>query len=121
MINKDATTVGKTTLDKTTPNITTLGTLSVVMMNFNYAECLRGTTHFRLSLIIEGTTGKVSQFIMPLKSIYNKKICFKNKNVFLNIAKRLTQHINLSNNIINTFKICYVYLFSAAIYNIVFV
>jgi hypothetical protein len=31
---------------------------------------------FAFSLIIEGTTEKVLQFIMPLKSIYNKNLGF---------------------------------------------
>jgi hypothetical protein len=34
------------------------------------------TSHFLMELIIEGTTEKASQ-IMPLKSIYNKKVSFK--------------------------------------------
>jgi hypothetical protein len=36
-----------------------------------------GTAHsFAFSLIIEGTTEKVLQFILPLKSIYNKNLGF---------------------------------------------
>jgi hypothetical protein len=31
---------------------------------------------FALEIIIEGTTDKVIQFIMPLKSIYNKNLDF---------------------------------------------
>jgi hypothetical protein len=31
---------------------------------------------FKLTLIIEGAPEKVSQFKLPLKSIYSKKICF---------------------------------------------
>ncbi len=30
----------------------------------------------RLTLITEGATEKVSQFIMPLKLVYNKNLCF---------------------------------------------
>jgi hypothetical protein len=48
MINKDATTLGKTTLDKTTLRITTFDALSVVMMNFNYAECPSEITLFEI-------------------------------------------------------------------------
>ncbi len=36
---------------------------------------------FKLSLIIEGASEKVSQLIMPKKSIYNKKTVLMNKNV----------------------------------------
>ncbi len=38
--------------------------------------------------IIDGTTDKVSQFIMTMKLIY-KKIVLINKKVFFNIAKKL--------------------------------
>ncbi len=37
---------------------------------------------FYLSLIIEGATEKVSQFMMSLKSIYNKNF-FSEQNVFI--------------------------------------
>jgi hypothetical protein len=41
-------------------------------------EVANGAPHFKtFSLIIEGATEKVSQLIKPLKSIYNKIICFK--------------------------------------------
>jgi hypothetical protein len=40
---------------------------------------------FVFSLIIEGTTEKVLQLIMPVKSIYNRNFGFiEQKNVFLN-------------------------------------
>jgi hypothetical protein len=39
-----------------------------------------GTARFlRLPLITEGTTKKVSQFLMPLMSIYDKNHVFKEK------------------------------------------
>ncbi len=40
-------------------------------------------------LIIEGATENVSQFTMPLKSIYSKNIYFTNWKGFLNIAERI--------------------------------
>jgi len=35
---------------------------------------------FTLSLIIDGATVKVSQFITPLNSIYNKNFCLNKQN-----------------------------------------
>jgi len=35
----------------------------------------------RLPLITEAATEKASQFILPLKSANNKKLCFNDKNV----------------------------------------
>jgi hypothetical protein len=50
----------------------------------------RNGTFFVFSLIIEGTTKKVLQFIMPYKSIYNKNLGFiEQKNVFSNSTDRL--------------------------------
>jgi hypothetical protein len=44
----------------------------IIKVNF-----VNGTAHFfAFSLIIEGTTEKVLQFIMPLKSIYNQNLGF---------------------------------------------
>ncbi len=40
------------------------------------------------SLIIEGTTEKALHFIMPLKSIYNKKIGFNEQKLFLRNLKQ---------------------------------
>jgi hypothetical protein len=37
---------------------------------------------FTFSLIIEGTTEKVLQFIMPLKSIYSKNLCFDEEKMY---------------------------------------
>ncbi len=36
----------------------------------------RNSTSFAFSIIVEGTTEKVMQFVMPLKSIYNKNLGF---------------------------------------------
>jgi len=47
---------------------------------------------FAFSLIIEGTTEKVLQFIMPLKSIYSRNFGFiAQKNVFLNTTESFKQ------------------------------
>jgi hypothetical protein len=40
------------------------------------------STLFVLALIIEGAAEKVSQFLMPIKSIYFKNFVFNIKNVF---------------------------------------
>jgi len=37
---------------------------------------------FKFSIIIEGATEKVMQFIMPLKSIYNKNLPLNKKHIF---------------------------------------
>jgi hypothetical protein len=47
---------------------------------------------FAFSLIIEGTTEKVLQLIMPLKSIYKQNLGFiEQKMFFLNTTERLKQ------------------------------
>jgi hypothetical protein len=47
---------------------------------------------FAFSLIIEGTTEKVLQFIMPLKLIYSRNFGFiAQKNVFLNTTESFKQ------------------------------
>jgi hypothetical protein len=46
------------------------------------------STYFKLFLILEGPTEKLSKFTMPLNSIYNKKIVIMNKNVFLKMARK---------------------------------
>ncbi len=48
---------------------------------------------FTISLIIEGATEKVLQFMLPLKSIYKKSFGLTLKNVFLNTAERLEKKI----------------------------
>jgi len=45
----------------------------------------------RLSLITEGNTEKESQFIVPVKSIYNKNVCFNEHSALLNMTERLKQ------------------------------
>ncbi len=53
-------------------------------------SCQWNITFFGLLLIIEGAAEKVLQFIMPHKSIYNRKtILTMSKMVFLNTAERL--------------------------------
>jgi hypothetical protein len=47
---------------------------------------------FAFSLIIEGTTEKALQFIMPLKTIYHQNLGFiEQKNVFLNTTDSFKQ------------------------------
>jgi hypothetical protein len=59
----------------------------IYMCDFRVGFC--GKHMFAFSLIIEGTTGKVFQFIMPLKLIYYKKTLVSlNKNVFLKTAEK---------------------------------
>jgi hypothetical protein len=54
---------------------------------------------FKLSLIIEGTTEKVSQFMMPIKSIYNKNILFlRTKMHFLSTLEKVQTINNLCND-----------------------
>jgi hypothetical protein len=46
---------------------------------------------FKLSVIIEGAAENVSQFIILLKSIYDKKLCFsKQKCIFEHCRKVMT-------------------------------
>ncbi len=48
------------------------------------------TTHFlKLSLIKEGTTEKVSQFLMPLKSILDKGLCFNYQKCIFELYKKV--------------------------------
>ncbi len=56
--------------------------MSSVFVNYPYcANCIPRLILigigglFKLSLIKEGANGKVSQFIMPLKSVYIKNVC----------------------------------------------
>ncbi len=49
-----------------------------------YATTLNGIAcFFTFSLIIEGTTEKVLQFIIPLKSIYNENLGFSEQEFIL--------------------------------------
>jgi hypothetical protein len=54
---------------------------------------------FTLLLIVEGTTEKVSQFIMPLMSICKKMLCLKKQKYFLNIAERLNYTITINHQL----------------------
>jgi hypothetical protein len=47
---------------------------------------------FAFSLIIEATTEKALQFLMPIKSIFNQNLGFDEKNVFLNTTERFKQY-----------------------------
>jgi hypothetical protein len=74
------------------------------------------------SSIIEGSTEKVLQFIMPLKSIYNRSFGFiEQKNYFLNTTESFSK-----TNSINCHHFCameknYVNLFRAAPYMLMLV
>ncbi len=52
--------------------------LSVIVLNVVMLSVMAPMNRilFKFSLIIDGTTGKVSQFVMPLLSIYTKNIYF---------------------------------------------
>jgi hypothetical protein len=41
-----------------------------------FAKSQWNSTFFAFSIIVEGTTEKVLQFIMPLEFLYNKNLCF---------------------------------------------
>jgi hypothetical protein len=49
------------------------------------------STIFAFSLIIEGTTEKVLEFLMLIMSIFNQKPWFQRKKVFLNTTERSKQ------------------------------
>jgi hypothetical protein len=58
-------------------------------------------TRLGLLLIIEGTIKKLSQFIIPIKSIYKKNFSFLRKKIaFWNFARRLKQKIYMYNYIL---------------------
>jgi hypothetical protein len=82
-----------------------------MVANHTMEQCI-----FAFSLIIEGTTEKVLQFIMPLRSIYNRNFGFtEQKNVFLNTTESFKQEKLLIDNIFATKKI-YVDCLKAAPY-----
>jgi hypothetical protein len=58
--------------------------------------CQWSNAFFELSLITEGAAEKLSQFIMLLKSIKNKKNVLMNKNVFFEHCRRVKTVNNLS-------------------------
>ncbi len=49
---------------------------------------------FAFSLIIEGTTEKVSQIIMPLKSIYNRNVSFIEQKLYFWTLRRVSSKKN---------------------------
>ncbi len=57
--------------------------------HYNYLQWSH--TFFTYSLIIEGTTGKVLHFIMPITLIFYQNLGFNEKNVFLNTTERSKQ------------------------------
>ncbi len=66
---------------------------------------------FKLSLIIEGATEKVSQFTMLIKSIYNKNVLFlRTKMHFLSTLEKVQTINNLCNH--NIFVLEFVFLFT---------
>ncbi len=54
-----------------------------------------------LSLIVEGTTETVFQFLVLTKSSYSKTIASMNKNVFFEHHRKVKALNNLENNILN--------------------
>ncbi len=59
----------------------------ILKLYFSLLDC--NSTFLKLTLITEGATEKVSQFILPLKSFYDKKpLVSVAKNVFLNATKK---------------------------------
>ncbi len=52
------------------------GIIAKYFFTRNYTMTQWNSAFFAFSLIIEGTTEKVFQFIMPLKSIYNRNFGF---------------------------------------------
>jgi hypothetical protein len=69
------------------------GTSMTVTNSFQCLPHKRSNEHheLRISLNSEGTTGKVSQLIMPIKSVDNKKFCFNEQTWILNPAGGLKQ------------------------------
>jgi len=54
-----------------------------------------GRIHYiRLALITEGAAEQVSQFVMPLKPVYDKMYVLTNKNVILNFTEKLKYNNN---------------------------
>ncbi len=74
---------------------------------------------FVLKLIVEGTTEKVSQFIMPQMSIYIKMFCLHVENYIFEHCRKILNY--LYNYIIHVLKIGSVYLFCAALSELKFV
>jgi hypothetical protein len=49
-----------------------------------------------LSLFVEGTTEKVSQFIKPLKLIYNKNVCFREQKCIFKHCREVDLTLEIS-------------------------
>jgi hypothetical protein len=84
---------------------------------FNYMSKMHV---FTISLVVEGTTEKVPQFIMPQKVIYNR-------NVYLNESKCIFEHCRKVKIITISLKVHYVrllhmccYLLSVALSKLIF-
>jgi hypothetical protein len=75
----------------------------------------------KFAIEYRGRHKKVWQFLMPLKSAYNKKLCQNNRSVFLKTAETWKQWMNLINDIFLEFKMSSIYLFRAALCELMFV
>jgi hypothetical protein len=73
---------------------------------------------FRLLLVVDGATEKVSQFVRPIKSVYDKKCGFnEQKCIFENCRKVKTKNFIIT--LLKFFLICSLNLFSGTIYSLV--
>ncbi len=80
-----------------------------------------GTAHFfTFSLIVEGGTEKVSQFIMPLKSIYNKNFGFIQLKCTFENDRKVKERKEYENDAIFVIKCCD-YFCRAALYRLMLV
>ncbi len=71
---------------------------------------------FAYSIIIEGTTEKVMQFIIPLKSIYNKNLGLIEQKCIFERNREIQTSKHLLNDIIFVPKKHSDYIFRAALY-----
>jgi hypothetical protein len=79
-----------------------------VQVRYETFQWMEQHVFFVFSLIIDGTTGKVLQFVMKLKPIYCQNLCFtEQKNVFLNATEKVQ---TIKNLLIDT--ICVMKIFS---------
>ncbi len=76
---------------------------------------------FAFSIFIEGTTEKVLQFIMPVKSIYNKNLGFIEQKMFFGHHIEVLTIKNLSIDIIFVIKILFGDLPRVASYSLMLV
>jgi hypothetical protein len=58
--------------------------MEIIMGNLHFflQNLQLNSTFLAFSLIIEGSTEKVLQFVMPLKSIYNKNLSFAEQKMY---------------------------------------